>query len=99
MCVYIYIYICVCIYIYIYMCIYIYIYVYIYIYIYMYIIYIYTYTCRVTHSSLRGGWPRDVMVKVMDCEIIVSKFELQSRYYVHFQTNTLEKGMNLPGMG
>ena len=34
------------------------------------------------------------MVKAMDCEIIVSEFELQLRYYVHFQTNTLEKGMN-----
>ena len=24
----------------------------------------------------------------------VSEFELQSRYYIHFQTNTLGKGMN-----
>ena len=27
--------------------------------------------------------PRGVMVKAMDCEIVVSEFELQSRYYVH----------------
>ena len=32
----------------------------------------------------------------------ISEFELQSHYYIHFQTNTLGKGMNpliLPGMG
>ena len=42
------------------------------------------------------------MVKMMDCEIVESEFELQLRYYVHFQTNTLGKGMNplfLPVMG
>ena len=42
------------------------------------------------------------MVKAMDCEIILHKFKLQLRYNVHFQTNTLEKGMNpliLPAMG
>ena len=31
-----------------------------------------------------------------DCETVVSKFELQSRYYVHFRTNTHGKVMNLP---
>ena len=42
------------------------------------------------------------MVKAMDCEIEVSDFVLQSRYYVHFRTNTLGRGMNpfiLPAMG
>ena len=42
------------------------------------------------------------MVKVMVCEIEAHEFELQSRYYVHFQANTLGKGMNphiLPAMG
>ena len=34
--------------------------------------------------------PRGVMVKAMDCGIVVSEFVLQSRYYVHFQANTLE---------
>ena len=46
--------------------------------------------------------PRGVMVKVTDCRIIVSEFVLQSRYYVHFLANTLEKGRNpliLPVMG
>ena len=49
-----------------------------------------------------GGCPRGVMVKVMDCRIVVSEFVLQSRYYVHFQANTLGKGMNpliLPVIG
>ena len=32
-----------------------------------------------------GGGPRGVMVKAMDCGIVVSEFVLQSRYYVHFQ--------------
>ena len=30
----------------------------------------------------------------MDCDIVESKFELQLCYYIHFQTNALEKGMN-----
>ena len=48
------------------------------------------------------GCPRGVMVKAMDCGIVVSEFVLQSRYYIHFRTNALGKGMNpliLPGMG
>ena len=43
-----------------------------------------------------------VTVKAMDCWIVVSEFVLQSRYYVHIQTNTRGKGMNpliLPAMG
>ena len=43
---------------------------------------------------LVGGCPRGVMVKAMDCGIVVHEFELQSRYYIHFQANTLGKGMN-----
>ena len=49
-----------------------------------------------------GGCSRGVMVKAMDCGIIVREFVLQSRYYVHFRANTLGKGMNpliLPAMG
>ena len=47
------------------------------------------------------GCPRGVMVKAMDCEIVVSQFVLQSRYYVHFRENTLGNGMKpliLPAM-
>ena len=43
----------------------------------------------------RGECPRDVMVKALDCGIVVREFVLQSRYYVHFRANTLEKGVNL----
>ena len=42
----------------------------------------------------RHGCPRGVMVKAMNCGIVVREFVLQSRYYVHFRPNTLEKGMN-----
>ena len=41
------------------------------------------------------GCFRGVMVKALDSGIVVSKFELQSRNYVHFRTKILEKGMNL----
>ena len=43
-----------------------------------------------------------IIVKAMDCGIVVSEFVLQSRYYVPFQANTHGKGMNiliLPDMG
>ena len=33
------------------------------------------------------------MVKAMDWGILLSEFELQARYYVHFQANTLGKGI------
>ena len=39
--------------------------------------------------------PHFVMVKAMDCGIVVSEFVLQSRYYVHFRANTPRKGMNI----
>ena len=42
------------------------------------------------------GCPRGVMVKVMDCGIVVREFVLQSRYYVHFRANTLGKGIKPP---
>ena len=38
--------------------------------------------------------PRGVVVKAMNCGIVVREFVLQSRYYVHFRANTLGKGMN-----
>ena len=49
-----------------------------------------------------GGGPSGVMVKALDCEIVVREFVVQSRYYVHFRVNTLGKRMNpliLPTMG
>ena len=56
--------------------------------------------CHKTQQT--RGCPRGVMVKAMDCGIVVREFVLQSRYYVHFRANTLGKGMNpliLPAMG
>ena len=50
----------------------------------------------------KGCPPRGVMVKAVDCGIVVREFVLQSRYYIHFRANTLGKGMNpliLPAMG
>ena len=45
-------------------------------------------------EDLPWGCPRGVMVKAMNCGIVVREFVLQSRYYVHFRANTLGKGMN-----
>ena len=45
---------------------------------------------------------RGVIVKALASGIVVGEFELQSRYYVHFRTNTLRKGINpliLPSRG
>ena len=53
-------------------------------------------------SSNLGGGPHGVMVKAMDCGIVVREFILQSHYYIHFRANTLGKGINpliLPAMG
>ena len=35
-----------------------------------------------------------MMAKELDSDIVVSEFELQSRYYIHFWTNALAKSMN-----
>ena len=43
--------------------------------------------------------PCGVVVIVLDCDFVVIEFELQSRYYVHFRTNALGKGMNPSTMG
>ena len=40
-----------------------------------------------------GGNRRCVVAKVLDCDVAVNKFELQSFYYVHFRTNILGKYM------
>ena len=46
--------------------------------------------------------PRGVMVNQLDSGIVVSEFELEARYCVHFRTNNLGKCMNpliFPAMG
>ena len=35
------------------------------------------------------------VANVLDSDIIVNEFELQSRCYIYFQMNTLEKNMTL----
>ena len=57
---------------------------------------------KIVHKLMTWGCPHGVMVKAMDCGIVVSEFVLQSRYYVHFLANTHGKVMNpliLPAMG
>ena len=34
------------------------------------------------------------MAKTLDYRIVVSEFELQLSYYIHFETNTLGKSIN-----
>ena len=36
-----------------------------------------------------GGSPRGVVANVLNCDSVVSEFELQSCYYVHFWINNL----------
>ena len=48
-----------------------------------------------------GGCPSGVVAKVLEYFIVISEFEFQSRYYVHFWSNILAKGKNpltLPSM-
>ena len=62
----------------------------------------YTILVSIDLHALDKGCPRGVMVKAMDCGIVVREFVLQLHYYVHFRANTLGKGMNpliLPAMG
>ena len=54
--------------------------------------YIFTQTHQ--HAQNVTPCPRVVMVKAMNSGIVVREFVLHSRYYVHFRTNTLGKGMN-----
>ena len=35
-----------------------------------------------------------IVANVLNCDIEVSEFELQLRYYIHFRTNSLEKATN-----
>ena len=56
-----------------------------------------TLSCLFTIITLKTrGCPRCVMVKAMNCGIVVREFVLQSRYYVHFRANTLGKGIEPP---
>ena len=39
---------------------------------------------KAKYTIYRGEGARGVKVKELDCGIVVSEFELQSRYYIHF---------------
>ena len=45
-------------------------------------------------KDFKGVCPHGVMVKAMDCGIVVSDFVLQLRYYIHFQANTHGEHIN-----
>ena len=45
--------------------------------------------------NVHEGSPYGVVANVLDSDLVVSEFEFQSRYYIHFRTSALEKGMNL----
>ena len=44
--------------------------------------------------QFREGIPYGDVANVLNCNIIVSEFKLQSQYNVIFRTNTLVKSMN-----
>ena len=46
------------------------------------------------HIEHQGQIPHGVVAKVLDYSVVVNEFDHQNRYYVHFRTNTLGKGMN-----
>ena len=49
---------------------------------------------HLSFTKISLGCSHGVMVKVLDCRIVVSEFKLQAGYYFHFWSNTLGKGMN-----
>ena len=57
-------------------------------------LYIYIYIYIAFYLSNRVGCPRCIMVEAMNNGIVISEFELQLRYHVHFRTNILGKCMN-----
>ena len=53
--------------------------------------------CVLLHEQCRRG----VIVKALNCNIVIRDFELQPHYFIHFRTNTFGKGRNplvLPSM-
>ena len=43
------------------------------------------------HLSVYICWKSSIVTNVLNCDIVVSEFELQSCYYAHFGANTLGK--------
>ena len=46
------------------------------------------------HLVIGVGSPHEVLTNALNCDIVLSDFELQLSYNVHLRTNTLGKGMN-----
>ena len=46
------------------------------------------------YSTAPADWARGVVSDILDCNIVVSEFELLSRYCIHFWTNMLGEGIN-----
>ena len=49
-----------------------------------------------SHVSENDFWesPHGVVANVLDCNIVVSRFEFQLCYYIQFRFNTFGKSMN-----
>ena len=45
-------------------------------------------------NNLFGGCLHGVIVKAINCGVVVTEFELQSHYHLYFRVNTLGKSMN-----
>ena len=49
-----------------------------------------------SHPNQNRGSTPDVVARVLDDNIALSEFELQSRYYVHFRSDTLGERYESP---
>ena len=50
--------------------------------------------CLSQFNNYREGSPLGIVANVLDCDIVVSEFEIQLRDYFYFRTNTLRKCIN-----
>ena len=50
--------------------------------------------CILQPQPIKQSEEKGVIVKVLDCSLKLPELHLQSHYYVHFRTSTLENSMN-----
>ena len=50
--------------------------------------------CVLNTSQIAKESPCGEVINVLDCNILVSEFELQLRYCIDFRTNILKKGIS-----
>ena len=48
---------------------------------------IWVYVCYLQTTCYQGGSSCSIRTHLLDCDIVVSEFKLQSRYCIHFRTN------------